>query len=194
MNYKKRVEKSLGNFFEREAKKLDREMSGPKRKNKAPEKQVVKDILEWGKEYGFSLDVVEASTFDRTRVSMVHDTKVVAGFSDIVGCTPKFGFACYIEAKAPKSRARLKEHQRAFLEKKINAGAFACVTDSIEHLHNLYHQWIVLKLKVRELSVLRPQSFEQAGAGSSTALLLNDLPKRPVKRNKPKRDPIDDLF
>lgn len=178
MDYKKGVQDALQNFYSKELKK---DSPSKKRKNKAPEKQVVKAILTWGNDNGFDLDVIEASTFDRYKVSMAHDTKVVAGYSDISG-NDRFGLACYIEVKAPGRRSTLRESQRFFLERKISSGAFACVTDNISHLHNLYHQWLVLKLKVRELAVLKPVTMDQAAVGNPITLLMNDLPTKKVKR------------
>lgn len=172
------TKKALEKYFEREHKKLQREMTGPKRKNKSPEKKVVKDILEWGKKYGLDLDVIEASGYDRIKKAMVHDTKIDPGYPDISG-NDRFGLAVYIEAKAKGRRSSLRDHQRQFLMRKINSGAFACVADSAEYVHELYHKWLVCKLRVRELSVLRPMMAHDVyiDEKNPTRLLLDSLPK-----------------
>lgn len=165
---------ALGRYLENEIKK--NKPKTKRRKNKSPEKTVVKELLKWLKDNGFSADVIEASSYDRVNKIRVHDTKVVAGFTDIVA-TDMYGFACYIEAKAPKRRSQLKEHQREFIINKINNNAFACVTDSIEHLSHLYNQWILLKLKKTEYAVLKPLTPAQVTGQSPKKLLLLDLPK-----------------
>lgn len=169
---KKLLQSPLGKYSKKMAEKPKKKT---RRKNKAPEKQVVKQICAWLKSSGFSYDIVEASSFDRTRKVMVHDTKVTAGFSDIVACDP-YGFACYIEAKAPGKRSTLRDHQRQFLMNKIENNAFACVTDSVEHLNNLYFTWILNKLKKTELCVLKPLTPAQVHRSCPKSLLLDDLP------------------
>lgn len=176
------TKKALDRYFGREAKKAAREMSGASRKNKSPEKTVVKNILKTLRSAGFCLDVVEASNYDRIKQAVVHDIKVAAGYSDISG-NDKLGFAVYIEAKAPGKRSSLRELQRMFLERKIKSGAFACVSDSDVHVVELYSKWIRLKLAASELSVLKPMNMKTYDRKNPADLLLEDLPKVRRKRN-----------
>lgn len=189
---------ALHKFFERDWKKQQAEIrrdNGQTKPRGAPEKKVVKDVLDWGKKYGFSLDVIEASGFDRVKMAMVHDTKIDPGYSDLSG-NDRMGLSCYIECKAKGRRSQLKDHQREFLIRKINSGAFACVTDSVDFLHNLYHQWLVLKLKTRELSVLKPMNMVEAYCAEKnpTALLMAALPvKRQQKKRRRKNKGLSEL-
>jgi len=183
MDRKQSVMRAIENY----SKKLENKNKpkSPSKKRESPEKKVVAGLCKWLKDYGFSYDIIEASTYDRNN-SEGHTTKVSAGFSDIVA-VDRWGFGVFIEAKAPgRRKSGLKEHQYNFLRMKIMNNAFACCTDSAEHLHDLYHKWIVLKLKVRELQVLKPISMFQAGQKSPVQLLLADLPvPKAVRDDKP---------
>lgn len=184
---------ALDRYYAKQAKIIDREMNPDKRKRyKAPEKKAVREILDWAAEYGFDLDVIEASKYDRHMQSMGEEDKVPVGFSDLCG-VDRFGFACYIEVKANGRRSTVRPHQLDFLIRKIKSGAFACVADSAKYAHELYHRWIVCKLRVRELSVLKPMSVAEYSGGEKNpvTLLLESLPKKKKKATGSTKETTD---
>ena len=169
MSHRETTKAALDRYFKRQ---LEEEKPKERRKNKAPEKDVVKKLCAWMRVMGWDYDIVEASTYDRIYKERV-EAKITAGFSDIVACAPG-GTACYIEAKAPGRRATLKCHQRDFLERKIVLGAFAVCVDSPELLNQLWSEYTSLKLKRL----------------STEAFLLRQLPQK----KKPDDAPLfDDL-
>jgi len=109
-------------------------------RNKKPEKLVESNVLQWSKNNGMFLHVIESSSYD-PRLGTIGTQKAESGFSDLVGNTDG-GFAIYIELKAKDRRSTLRLDQRIFLENKIDQGCFAVVTDSVEHLA---HTWTEYK-------------------------------------------------
>lgn len=80
---------------------------------------------------------------------------------DLIGNYGSLSVWIELKAKGQRSSINSKKskHQREFLIRKINSGAFACVTDGIDHLNSL---WI---------------KFKAANAIDRRALLIGDLPK-----------------
>ena len=128
---------ALEKFCERDA----REVSRVKRTNKKPEFEFRKKVMRWLIERGFECDVVESKGVYNFEAGRYDHGQTKAGFSDVVGVTPYFGVACYLELKAPGRRSMLKNHQKEFLIKKINKGAFAVCVDAIEDLEMIYLNW-----------------------------------------------------
>lgn len=152
------VEDALRKYSTRAFKKEERSRK-PRRKNKTPERDVQKLVMSWLKANGFSCNVVESKAVWSQKAGRYLKGQTEAGVSDIFGSTPN-GLACFIELKAPGKRATLKEHQRQFLKSKIEVGAFAICTDSVEYL---IEAWL---------------GFEHHKAlGSHVDFLLKQLPK-----------------
>jgi len=111
-----------------------------RKKNKAPEKEMVKQIISWSKSNGMDLDVIEASG-GRNQFGNI---TVKSGYSDISG-NDKHGYAMYIEAKAAGKRNTLRANQYVFLLRKIKSGAFAVVADNVQSLSLYYYGWLEFK-------------------------------------------------
>lgn len=141
MDHKKSTREAIFKYHQKQLNQgVTRE---PKRKNKKPEKNVEKAILEWGKDLGNHLHVVDSSSYDPIfgRKGLA---KAERGFSDIVGNTCE-GLALYIELKAKDQRSRLSEFQRLFLENKIDQYCFAVVVDSRARIEQYWKGFWSLK-------------------------------------------------
>jgi len=133
-------------------------------KNRKPEKEVEKACMNWFRDQGFSMNVIEASGGR----NMYGAITVKSGFVDSAGCTP-LGIGSFVEFKAPGRLSTLRDNQREFLLEKINKGCFACVVDSAGSLSRLYQEWYMIYIEDKN------QSIE---------LLLNSLPKKRVSNDK----------
>lgn len=139
------------------------------KKNAKPEKEVEKEILLWAKDFKMSLHIIEAKATYNPDLGGYRSRAVAPGFLDAVG---NYGpYACFIELKAKGRRASLRDNQRDFIHKKIEEGAFACVTDGVIHLSSLFVTWL------------------KADTNSRKRLLLNDLPQK-----KERKDDLEELF
>jgi hypothetical protein len=151
-DHKTGVSRALQGFLEQ-----DQRPARPKRKNSKPEFELTyKPVKKWLYENGFSCHRVESKAV-RGPDGGFYRGMAVAGMTDIVGCDPH-GYGVFIELKAPGRRASLKPHQREFLVDKIKRGAFACCTDSVEHLSMTYEHWNKTKSKeflIANLPILR---------------------------------------
>jgi len=109
------------------------------KRNKAPERDLTqKPCMKWMRDHKMDVELIEASG----GVNQFGGIAVKNGYSDCSGCD-RFGYAVYVEFKAPGKIKTLRPQQRDFLEKKIRSNAFAIVTDSIERLDELYNAWVV---------------------------------------------------
>jgi len=163
MDHRKSTNNAILNYHR---KQLDQGVSRePKKKQKTPEKDVQKSVLDWARENKVHLHVIEASTWNgRTRT--FGDSKASAGFPDLVGNTEQ-GLVCYIELKAKGRRSNLSDKQRVFLEAKIAQSCFAVVVDSRTRLEQYWKGFWSLK------SPEERQSY-----------LLETLPKKRKSRNE----------
>lgn len=118
----------------------------PARKNQAPEKEFSKRIVPYLKSIGFSVVSVESKAVFSESIGRYMHGQAKAGTADLLACSP-CGHFCAVELKAPGRRSTLKSHQRDFLVQIISNNGFACVTDSIEHFHNLWTSWSTSKNK-----------------------------------------------
>ena len=158
---KESTKAALDRYFQRQLDEANR----VKRKNKAPEKDLSKDVMIWLQAHGFSCNVIESKAVYQESAGRYIGGQVVQGMPDIVGndCA---GRAVYIELKAPGKRSTLKEHQRAFLGKKILSNCFAVCIDSIDDLAIIYTKWIELN-----------------GANAKVTLLAEYLPRAAKPRD-----------
>lgn len=168
---------SVKSALERYYAKQIKTEAKPRRKNQRPEFEFKKIAKKWLEEKGFSINVVESKAVYSESSGRYISGQTDSGFSDIVGVTPLRGVACYIELKAPGSRARLKEHQRQFLISKIDRFAFAVCTDSIHHLETRYNLWANL--------------YDMGMYMEAKNFLLKDLPKSSLKDTDFLPDKID---
>lgn len=139
-DYKRRVERAVTGFYQRQEKKL----KPASRKNQKPEKKTEKECLEWMRANQFDVQIVEAKAVFNPKRGRFISQAVRAGTVDCIGNDPN-GFAVFVEFKAPGRLSTLRAAQKEFLLKKIQKGAFACVTDSAPRLAEIYRQWIYLK-------------------------------------------------
>jgi hypothetical protein len=126
----------------------DKKLRGTTRRNGKPEKEVEYTCVAWMKSQGWSVNVFEAKATYSPTAGIWKQQAMSGGVADCMGNTQD-GIAVAIEFKAPgylstfNSPARVK--QRAFVIDKINSGAFACVTDSVERLKDIYTRWRELR-------------------------------------------------
>jgi hypothetical protein len=170
MSYdKNRIINAIHKFNEKNdpARKL-----GPKRKNKKPEEEAVKELKIWCKNHGIDIHRYESKSAWNPDIGSYRSQHVEVGHPDLAGSN-NFGMAIYIEAKAKGKRSTLREGQRVFLEKKINTGCFAVVSDGADHLSKTYFRW---------MNILK--SGDQSRLKMAREFLLSDLPKKKLKNNK----------
>ena len=158
-DHKKRIKQALHSYCKANQTQI---LPKPKRRNQKPEQQVVKACMEWMRERGFSMDVVESKAVYSVSSGRYLRGQTTPGFVDAAGCTPE-GIGCFIEFKAKGKVSTLRLSQKEFLKQKIYKGCFACVVDSTERLSEIYSNWLDLFKKDRDLSI---------------AYLLKQLPQR----------------
>jgi len=130
---------ALNKFSTKDAKK-----HGPKKKrakNKAPEKDVQREVMAWFIAHGFFISVIESKAVFSASAGRYLRGQAVSGFPDLVGCSPN-GQATFVELKSPGRRNTLRDGQRDFLERAIAHGAFAVCTDTVDFLSMAYEHWL----------------------------------------------------
>lgn len=125
--HKKRVVQALNKYLS----KLDVKPTG--RKNKKPEKEVEREVLNWCRLAGWSVDVVESKAVWSRSAKRFLKGQTRAGFADIVGITDD-GLFVAIELKAPGRRGTIRQSQYDYLSGIICKNGFAVVVDSAELL------------------------------------------------------------
>lgn len=125
-----RTKQSIIKYLQRQDKKT----LAPKRKNKKPEKQVEKDVLNWCRSKGWSVSVVESKAVFSKSAGRFLSGQAKAGFADVVGVHPS-GLFVAIELKAPGRLNTLREAQYKYLSDIISKNGFAVVVDSSELLN-----------------------------------------------------------
>lgn len=141
--HKNRIKAILDKVAARDQKEIEK-LNGlrPKRKNKTPEKDLEKEVLAWMRSQGWNVQVYESkATFSN---GVWRNQAMKAGNADIQGTLPG-GIACYTELKSPGKLSTFNnpknQRQIDFILAKIDMGAFACVTDSVDHLSHIYNEW-----------------------------------------------------
>lgn len=146
--YKKRIEKALNKFAERDNKEIQK-LNGTikKRKNQKPEKDVEKECLTWMRGMGWNVQIYESKATLSNGVW--RNQAMAAGNADCQGVMPG-GISVAVEFKAPGklSTFRKEKNQRQidFIEDRISMGGFACVVDSVSMLKTIYNNWLDKKL------------------------------------------------
>jgi len=165
-DYKARITAAINKFETKNV--LPREH----RKNEAPEKEVESECLDWFESIGASIDIYDSKAVWSQQYGGYLSQKVIEGHSDLGGNFID-GIAAWVELKAKGKRYNVSIEQWDFLHDKIKTNSFACVTDSKNHLQQLYKKW------------------SDAPINERRQILLADLPKRPERKqdNKPLFDP-----
>lgn len=110
------------------------------KRNKAPEKQLEKQVLEWLREVGCDVNVVEAKATFNPKIGMYLNSMTTPGMADIVGNDSE-GFAIYVELKAKGKLSTLRDNQYEFLKRKILTFSFGVCIDSLDLLKDYYKNW-----------------------------------------------------
>lgn len=157
----------MENFYKRQAKKD----AGPQRKNQSPEKDLVATpCLQWMRAQGWQVEVYESKATYNPFQKRWRSSSAKPGTPDCMGIMPD-GTAIATEFKAPRKLYTLSEEQRVFLTERIKMNAFACVTDSVDRLKELFKKWNDL----RYCTPLKAQEY-----------LLDALPKPKKERPDPR--------
>lgn len=129
---------------ERYLQKQEPKAAGPSRHYEKPEKEVEKACLKWMRERGWNVAIYESKATFNEKAGRFISQNMKAGTADCMGHLPD-GIGVVVEFKAPKrlsSYAAEKNHrQQEFVKQKIDAGCFACVTDSVERLADIFAMW-----------------------------------------------------
>jgi hypothetical protein len=141
-------------------------------RNSGQEKTIVEpEVRAWAKNNGFDLSVVDTSAVWNPMAGRYLRRQASESLPDLIG---NWGnISVWIELKAPKKRSAINQqkHQRDFLVRKINQGCFACVTDGVEHLSELFSKW--------------KKAVDHA---ERRAILINDLPVEKISRLSSRQD------
>lgn len=121
-------------------KREPKEKKKVQKENGTPEGAVQKEVLDWCKQRGFDISVVESKAVYSRSAGRYLRGQTEAGFSDLVGVSPN-GRAVFIELKALGKRSTLKPHQYDFLLRKIKLFAFAVCVDSVRSLDDAFNTW-----------------------------------------------------
>jgi hypothetical protein len=133
-DYKKRIESAVGKYLKKHEPRVSR-------KNEAPEREVVKKILQGCEENGWSVSVINSSSVYSEREDRYLTSQAPKGYPDVSGCTSLGVFAA-LEIKAPGKRSTMSDDQLEFLLAKISRGCFAGVFDSVDLLETTYLEWL----------------------------------------------------
>ena len=152
------AKEALENYYR---KQMSPGVRSPKRRNKKPEEEVVKDILRWSARQGWSIHRVESKAVYSAGAGRYLRGQTIAGLSDLVGNDSE-GRGVYVEAKAPGKCSTLRPGQAVFLKEKIRTNCFAVCCDSVQLLEEYYKAWCSLGMVDRHkyLMNLLPKKFE----------------------------------
>jgi hypothetical protein len=135
---KKRVMASLEKHH---AKLWKQQQKAPRTQpNQTPELSAQCEVLNYLESIGWLMSEVDSKAVYSEKLGTYGAGNATVGTSDLCGCTDQ-GLGAFVEMKAPGKRSTLKSHQRIFLVERINAGAFACCSDSVKHIHQLLCRW-----------------------------------------------------
>jgi len=149
---------ALLNYHKKIWDKDKRTQSRAGKKNDKPEKALEKSVLAWASSRNLFLHVVESKAVYSASAGRYLRGQAEAGLPDLIGNV--LGLSVWIELKAKGRRGTLKEHQRAFLVRKIEQGCFACCVDSVDQLASLL------------------SSYFNTPSSDRAQLLQNHLPKK----------------
>lgn len=149
---KTRIQAAVERFHEKDLKEIAK-LSGHRKKNQKPEKEVEKACLEWMRIKRWSVQIVESKATYNPHAGRYVSQSTKAGTVDCFGTLPD-GVSCFIEFKAPgklSTFANPKNYrQKEYCLEKINTHAFVCVTDSVERLEKVHRAWEMKRLLDKE--------------------------------------------
>jgi len=154
MNYKKSVRQAIENFSKKN------EPSLTVKRNKRPEKDLVKQILQLAPTLGLNLHCIESKAVFSQKLNRYISQQAQSGYPDLSG-NNQIGQALYIEIKAPGKRSSLRALQREFLLKKIDQNCFAACVDSFELLRETYQEWLNAENKKAILVRRLPRALDK---------------------------------
>lgn len=105
-----------------------------------PEKKFEQEVRAWCFENRIITDVFDSKAKYTAR-GIYKAQGLPIGTPDLIGAN-HLGHAIYIELKSPGKEAIPTREQYNYLAKMINTNCFACVTNSISHLAELYSIWL----------------------------------------------------
>lgn len=130
-------------------------------RNTGPEKQVEMEIRAWAKAVGFDLTVVDTAAVWNPMAGRYLRRQASESLPDLIG--NHGSLSVWIELKAKGQRSAINgaknRHQKEFLIRKIKQGCFAVVTDSVEHLNDIWAK------------------YRKASPYDRFQILIDDLPK-----------------
>lgn len=136
MSQKLRTQKAIERYIQKQTPSTK-----PRRKNGSPEKEVERKVLEWCKQQGWSVDVVESKAVYSASAGRYLSGQTKSGFSDLVGSTAE-GLSVYLELKSPGRKSCVRAKQYDFLLQKIQSNCFAGVFDSANLLESTYRAFL----------------------------------------------------
>ena len=132
----KRIFDSVEKYVEKENRKYQ-----PKRKNKAPEEEVVAELMAYFKENDWFIRRYEAKSKQINGVW--RSAGLAPGTPDLMGWAPNgVGVACEVKAKGKNSTLRQK--QRDFLVEVIKRNGFGVCSDSLQQFQRVWTRWLSL--------------------------------------------------
>lgn len=150
------TKKALERYFSRQLVPVQK--SQARKHNSAPEKEVQKQIHAWLLQQNFFAFRVEAKAVFSQAAGRYLQGQTVTGCADELAVCPNGRFVA-VEVKAPGKRSTLRPDQRTFLLNVIARNGFACVSDSVSHVSNLWTK------------------YNSSQDALKKSVLLNDLPK-----------------
>ena len=112
-------------------------------KNNKPERIVETEIMARAWQHGFDLTIIDSKAVFSQDIGRYIRGQTSDAVTDLVG--NKGPIAVFVELKARGKLASYNNpknfRQRAFVERKINSGCFACVADSWELLWEIWCKW-----------------------------------------------------
>jgi hypothetical protein len=170
---KARGKAAIERYYKRQEPKTQRQRVH----NKKPEKEVEKACLAWMREKGWTVAIYESKATYSEAAGRYVSQSMKAGNADCMGHLPG-GIGVVVEFKAPAKlstfAAEKNYRQQEFIKAKIDAGCFACVTDSVERLAEIFAVW--------------SQKRSSHGIDEAARYLHEQLPKR--KRTKRDDEPL----
>lgn len=129
-----------------------------RRRNKSPEKNLVEtEILPRAWQHGFDLSIVESKAVFSQNIGRYIRGQTNESMTDLVGNNGPI--ACFIEVKAKGKLSSFNSEknyrQRAFVERKIDSGAFVAVIDNFDSLYDLWLRWLSEDSIVEKKRILR---------------------------------------
>lgn len=155
MDRKKSVERALSAYSVKQIKSLK-----PKRKNKAPEKEVECACLNWMRAMMWDVQILSAKAVYNQKAGRYLSQTMSPGTPDCVGVMPNGTFVA-VEFKSPGNLHTFNRprnyRQKEYIKEKISHNSFAVVVDSIKSLQLIFETW----QKIQDPNQKRAYLFSQ---------------------------------